>query len=135
MFFHQNFNFSSTRNSKNLNFVLGGLTVGPPIAKPVGGHILAHLSTYIFLFFLEFSTVNRDFLLFFRQMLFKKHVFSLNFQNLGTTRVQLRKGRGEQRIAKIVDSPTMPENDAVLIYDLHYFQISSNLSKICTFIM
>ena len=52
----------------------GGLTVGPPIAKPVGGHILAHLST---------------------------------------TRVQLRKGRGEQRIAKIVDSPTMPENDAV----------------------
>jgi len=29
------------------------------------------------------------------------------------TRLQLRKGRGEQRICKIYDSPTMPENDAI----------------------
>jgi len=30
-----------------------------------------------------------------------------------TTRLSLRKGRGEQRIAKIYDSPCLPESDAV----------------------
>ena len=30
-----------------------------------------------------------------------------------TTRIKLRKGRGDQRIAKIVDSPMLPEADAV----------------------
>lgn len=29
-----------------------------------------------------------------------------------TTRMQLRKGRGEQRIAKIIDSPLLPEAEA-----------------------
>ena len=35
-----------------------------------------------------------------------------------TTRLMLRKGRGEQRIAKIFDSPCLPEAEAV-------FQIST----------
>jgi DNA repair protein RAD51 len=30
-----------------------------------------------------------------------------------TTRVHLKKGKGEQRIAKLIDSPSMPEADAV----------------------
>jgi meiotic recombination protein DMC1 len=30
-----------------------------------------------------------------------------------TTRLQLRKGRGDQRIAKIFDSPSLPEAEAV----------------------
>ena len=30
-----------------------------------------------------------------------------------TTRVMLKKGKGEERIAKIFDSPLMPEEDAV----------------------
>lgn len=29
-----------------------------------------------------------------------------------TTRIKLRKGRGENRVAKIVDSPTLPESEA-----------------------
>lgn len=29
-----------------------------------------------------------------------------------TTRIHLRKGKGENRIAKIADSPDMPENEA-----------------------
>ena len=29
-----------------------------------------------------------------------------------TTRLKLRKGRGESRICKIIDSPTLPEGDA-----------------------
>ena len=51
----------------------GGLTIGPPPAKPVGGHVLAHSST---------------------------------------TRVQLKKGKENLRIAKIYDSPLMPEEEA-----------------------
>lgn len=31
--------------------------------------------------------------------------------HFSTTRVMLRKGRGEQRIAKIVDSPCLPESN------------------------
>lgn len=30
-----------------------------------------------------------------------------------TTRVMLKKGKGEERIAKIFDSPLMPEEDAI----------------------
>ena len=30
-----------------------------------------------------------------------------------TSRIQLRKGRGDEKIAKIYDSPSMPEADAV----------------------
>lgn len=32
--------------------------------------------------------------------------------NRSATRIYLRKGRGEERIAKIYDSPDMPENEA-----------------------
>ncbi|TKA53916.1 Meiotic recombination protein DLH1, partial [Cryomyces minteri] len=44
--------------------------------KPVGGHILAHLST---------------------------------------TRILLRKGRGEERVAKVMDSPDCPEREATYV--------------------
>ena len=30
-----------------------------------------------------------------------------------TTRIMLRKGKGEQRIAKLIDSPSCPESDAI----------------------
>jgi meiotic recombination protein DMC1 len=30
-----------------------------------------------------------------------------------TTRIMLKKGKGEQRIAKIFDSPLMPEEEAI----------------------
>lgn len=49
------------------------ISIGPPQAKPVGGHVLAHAST---------------------------------------TRVQLKKGKENLRIAKIYDSPLMPEEEA-----------------------
>jgi meiotic recombination protein DMC1 len=49
------------------------VSIGPPPAKPVGGHVLAHSST---------------------------------------TRVQLKKGKDNLRIAKIYDSPLMPEEEA-----------------------
>ena len=29
-----------------------------------------------------------------------------------TTRLKLRKGRGETRVCKVIDSPTLPEGDA-----------------------
>ena len=43
--------------------------------------------------------------------------YALICQNIlahaSTTRLSLRKGRGEQRICKIYDSPWLPESDAV----------------------
>jgi len=30
-----------------------------------------------------------------------------------TIRIQLRKGKGEQRVAKVVDAPNIPESDTV----------------------
>ncbi|MHA2183084.1 MAG: DNA repair and recombination protein RadA, partial [Promethearchaeota archaeon] len=30
-----------------------------------------------------------------------------------TVRIYLRKGKGEQRVAKVVDAPNLPENDTV----------------------
>lgn len=50
----------------------GATAFGPSPPKPIGGHVLAHLST---------------------------------------TRISLRKGRGEQRVARIYDSPLLPESD------------------------
>lgn len=46
-----------------------------PIAKPVGGNILAHAVT---------------------------------------TRIQMKKGRGENRICKLVDSPHCPDGDCTI---------------------
>jgi len=34
------------------------------------------------------------------------------FNRSSATRIQLRKGRGEERIAKLQDSPDMPEGEA-----------------------
>ncbi len=48
----------------------------------------------------------------------KKPVGGHVLAHASTTRLQLRKGRGEQRIAKIFDSPCLPEAEAV-------FQISN----------
>lgn len=42
----------------------------------------------------------------------KKAVGGHIIAHMSDTRVMLRKGKGEQRIAKIVDSPSMPEADA-----------------------
>ena len=39
--------------------------------------------------------------------------------HFSTTRLMLRKGRGEQRIIKVVDSPTIPESDSI-------FEIAAN---------
>jgi len=50
----------------------GVVSFMPAIPKPIGGHVLAHMST---------------------------------------TRLSLRKGRGEQRVCKIFDSPSLPEGD------------------------
>jgi len=52
----------------------GAMSFMPALPKPVGGHVLAHMST---------------------------------------TRLSLRKGRGEQRVCKIYDSPSLPEGDCV----------------------
>ena len=51
----------------------GALAIFGQVAKPVGGHVLAHASC---------------------------------------TRIMLKKGKGEERIAKIYDSPLMPEEEA-----------------------
>lgn len=42
----------------------------------------------------------------------KKPVGGHILAHASTTRIMLRKGRGETRIAKIYDSPDMPENEA-----------------------
>jgi len=43
----------------------------------------------------------------------KKPIGGHVLAHASTVRIYLRKGKGEQRIAKIYDSPTMPEADAV----------------------
>lgn len=43
----------------------------------------------------------------------KKPIGGHVLAHASTTRIYLRKGKGEQRIAKIADSPTMPEADAI----------------------
>ena len=59
--------------------------------KPIGGNIMAHASTTRWVFNIRtFHTT-------------QCHVF----------RLYLRKGRGEQRICKIYDSPCLPEGEAV----------------------
>lgn len=58
--------------------------------KPVGGHILVNLVLWKRL----------------KQMLIFLQAHA------SATRVYLRKGRGEERVAKIYDSPDMPENEA-----------------------
>jgi len=52
----------------------GGLTLGVPPPKPIGGHVLGHAST---------------------------------------TRLYVRKGKGDQRVMKVYDSPSLPEGEAV----------------------
>eukprot|EP00397_Hematodinium_sp_SG-2012_P015659 GEMP01015951.1.p1 GENE.GEMP01015951.1~~GEMP01015951.1.p1 ORF type:complete len:353 (+),score=70.99 GEMP01015951.1:140-1198(+) len=52
----------------------GAVSFMPAMPKPVGGHVLAHMST---------------------------------------TRLSLRKGRGEQRVCKLYDSPSLPEADCI----------------------
>ncbi len=42
----------------------------------------------------------------------KKPIGGNILAHASTTRIMLRKGRGETRIAKIFDSPDMPENEA-----------------------
>ena len=59
-------------------------------AKPIGGHVLAHASVVIdILFAIVRSAYYRS-----------------------ATRVMLRKGRGDERIAKLQDSPDQPEGEA-----------------------
>lgn len=41
----------------------------------------------------------------------KKPIGGHVMAHASTTRVALRKGRGEQRIAKIIDSPMLPESE------------------------
>ena len=55
--------------------------------KPIGGNIMAHASTTRFF----------------------KHSNRTGFTILMYHRISLRKGRGEQRVAKIYDSPCLPE--------------------------
>ncbi|OWZ69660.1 meiotic recombinase Dmc1 [Cryptococcus neoformans] len=64
-------------------------------AKPVGGHILAHAYAQLFPLLSRFlSFISTDSL------------------NSSATRIALRKGRGDERIAKLQDSPDMPEGEA-----------------------
>lgn len=42
----------------------------------------------------------------------KKPIGGHILAHASTTRISLRKGRGETRIAKIYDSPDLPENEA-----------------------
>lgn len=44
----------------------------------------------------------------------KKPIGGHVLAHASTTRVYMRKGKGEQRIAKIYDSPSMPEAEAVV---------------------
>ena len=53
----------------------GGMAMFGPVAKPVGGNILAHAAT---------------------------------------TRFQMKKGRGDTRICKLVDSPCCPDGDCTV---------------------
>ena len=59
--------------------------------KPVGGHILAHASAH-------------------RVMVNSNR--SESYKIIYCNEFQLKKGRGDMRIAKIYDSPDMPESEA-----------------------
>lgn len=45
----------------------------------------------------------------------KKPIGGHIMAHASTTRLALRKGRGEERIMRIVDSPSMPEADATYV--------------------
>ena len=62
--------------------------------KPIGGNIMAHASTTRF-------------------VIFAHHWCFLIRVHFHGFRLYLRKGRGEQRICKIYDSPCLPEGEAV----------------------
>jgi meiotic recombination protein DMC1 len=47
----------------------------------------------------------------------KKPIGGHVMAHASTTRISLRKGRGEQRIAKIIDSPMLPEAEATFQID------------------
>lgn len=67
--------------------------------KPIGGNIMAHSSTT--------RQVKDEILL----LLFGL-VFNVTYAT-ECARLYLRKGRGEQRICKVYDSPCLPESEAV----------------------
>uniref|UniRef100_A0A158R3X6 Meiotic recombination protein DMC1/LIM15 homolog n=1 Tax=Syphacia muris TaxID=451379 RepID=A0A158R3X6_9BILA len=69
-----------------------GMTFQADPKKPIGGHILAHAST--------------------TRIMLKKVGFFCENNNSTKTGKKLQ-GRGETRIAKIYDSPDMPENEAM----------------------
>lgn len=48
----------------------------------------------------------------------KKPIGGHVMAHASTTRVSLRKGRGEQRIAKIIQSPMLPEAEATFQIDV-----------------
>ena len=85
--------------------------------KPVGGHIL--VGFLCVLFNAVFSFIILSLLDQIRHMREYTHhpslVAHVSFIHLScdrsATRVYLRKGRGEERVAKIYDSPDMPENE------------------------
>ena len=49
-----------------------------------------------------------------RQSVPKKPVGDHVLAHASTTHLELKKGRGDQRICKVVDSPTQPEAEATL---------------------
>ena len=60
--------------------------------KPIGGNIIAHASTTRYC--ICHSTVRL-------------------FLYIARDRLKLRKGRGENRVCKVIDSPNLPEGEAV----------------------
>ncbi|KAM3579919.1 hypothetical protein VKS41_007638 [Umbelopsis sp. WA50703] len=74
-----------------------GLTFVADPKKPVGGHILAHASVSFIIIILALEIQTLKFLTLFDR---------------SATRLYLRKGRGEERVAKVYDSPDVPESEA-----------------------
>ena len=48
----------------------------------------------------------------------KKPIGGNIMAHASTTRLSLRKGRGESRICKIYDSPSLPEADVIFIFSI-----------------
>ena len=84
------------------------MTFVPDPKKPIGGNIIAHASTtrlFLFFFFIIHSNIIR------------------------------RKGKGDNRVCKIYDSPCLAESEATVQYFIYFNYFLSFLLKMMELVM
>jgi DNA repair protein RAD51 len=88
----------------------GSAMFGPQI-KPIGGNIMAHASTTRCVTFYSYSSNESSISMILASVLLLFHFITLTIPLL-SIRLALRKGRGEERICKVVSSPCLAEAEA-----------------------